>query len=592
MHRDAADTVAVENTEPLAQSIAGWVATVRRRLRPMLLTFGATFAAALLAAFFWPATYRSSGTILIEQQVIPSDMVRSAVSSYADQRVQIISQRVMTSANLLNVIEKYNLFPGERDRVTREALVDRMRRDIRLDMISADVVDPRQGRATKATIAFSVSYDSRLPAVAARVANELTTLYLSENIETRRQLASDTADFLHGESERLGKRVAEVEAQIADFKMKNGQRLPEFSALNLQMLDRSEQELRELNSRVRSLDQQIVYLDSQLVQIDPSGSSVIANGERVLSGRDRLKVLRANLASMSGVYSADHPDIKRLKREIAGLEAEVGRGDAVNDIARQLEQARIAFAGAQERYGADHPDVRRLQAQVDSLNRALAEEVAKPADARVPENLADNPAYIAIRAQKTAAINERAALQEQIAQVRGRVADLEARRISAPEVEREYSALVRSLQNEQAKFAEVRQKEMDAQLSENLETERKGERFTLIEPPLQPEKPVSPNRPAILVLGFVLGIGAAIGLMLLLETLDTSIRDRAHVIRLLGVPPLAVISLIELDEERRPGLLNRWRQVGSVAAAVVAVGTTFVAARLVEEGTRLAGPGG
>ena len=170
---------------------------------------------ALLLAAFWPATYRSTGTILIEQQEIPEDFVRSAVSSYADQRVQVISQRVMTSANLLGIIEKFELYGVERDASTREELVERIREDINLDMISADVVDPRQGRATKATIAFAVGYDSRSPDLAARVANDLVSLYLRENLESRKQLAAGSADFLTGEAEKQRLRVAELEQRIS-----------------------------------------------------------------------------------------------------------------------------------------------------------------------------------------------------------------------------------------------------------------------------------------------------------------------------------------------------------------------------------------
>ena len=200
------DVAMTGGAEPAAPALMQRFSAVKRRARPMALAFGLVFGAAALAALLWPPTYRSSGTILIEQQEVPTDFVRSAVTSYADQRVQMISQRVMTSANLLGIIDKYKLYPADRDKVARETLVDRMRDDIGLHMISADVVDPRAGRTTKATIAFSVSFDSRSAPTAAQVANELTTLYLSENVETRKQLAADTAGFLKDESERLGAR--------------------------------------------------------------------------------------------------------------------------------------------------------------------------------------------------------------------------------------------------------------------------------------------------------------------------------------------------------------------------------------------------
>ena len=273
----------------------------------MLLTAGAVLGLALLAAFFWPPMYRSTGTILIEQQEMPEDFVRSAVSSYADQRIQVISQRVMTSANLLEIISKYNLYPDDRRTKAREAIVANMRQDIKLNMISADVVDPRQGRATKATIAFSVSYENRSPQVAAAVANELTSLYLRENLETRKQQAAGSADFLSTEAQRIGAQVTDLERQLAAFKSKHENSLPEYAQLNVQLASRAQDDLRELDSRVRALDQQIVFLDAQLAQINPTGTMYGDSGQRVMGTRDQLKLLKTQYAAAVATYSPDHP---------------------------------------------------------------------------------------------------------------------------------------------------------------------------------------------------------------------------------------------------------------------------------------------
>lgn len=546
------------------------LAAARRRVKPMALAAIAVSIAGILVAFLWPPTYRSTGTILIEQQEIPTDFVRSAVTSFADQRVQVISQRVMTSANLLAVIEKFNLFAGERDQTTREALVDAMRHDINLEMISADVVDPRQGRATKATIAFSVSYDHRNPQTAARVANELVSLYLSENIETRKQLAADTAGFLQGESERIGKRVSELEQQIAVFKEKNSAKLPELAQVNMQMLDRGEQELRDIDTRTRSLDQQLLFLDAQLAQMNPTGAVYTETGERVLSSADRLKVLRSQYASAAAEYKPDHPDVVRLKRAVESLEAQGAAGGtsgAEGELARRLTDARGELDVARKRYSPEHPDVNRLEREVATLEDNLrTNSNARVLAPGLPE-IADNPAYIQLRTQREAARNERRSLLTQSAAVRMRISELERRQAQAPTVERDYNFMLRDLQGEQAKYNELRQKGMEAQLVENLETERKGERFTLIEPPVQAQEPIRPNREAILLLGFLLAVATALGLMLLLEANDTHVRDRAHLVQLLGVAPLAVIPFMDLpgDVKKRRGT-----RIKLVIGAVVA----------------------
>ena len=160
---------------------------------------------------------------------MPLDLVRSMVSSYADQRIQVISQRVMTTDNLMRIVERYGLYKQELRTEPREAVLETMREDIKFAMISADVVDPRLGRPTKATIAFSVSYDSRSAQLAAKVASELTSLYLRENLETRKQMADDATGFLTTQAERLSKQIAELESTLAAFKEQNLHRLPELA---------------------------------------------------------------------------------------------------------------------------------------------------------------------------------------------------------------------------------------------------------------------------------------------------------------------------------------------------------------------------
>ncbi len=213
----------------------------------------------------------------------------------------------------------------------------------------------------------------------------------------------------------------------------------------------------------------------------------------------------------------------------------------------------------------------RLEREVKGLEATVAKTPAATAAASRDDG-ADNPAYIQIRAQKNGALTERASLQQQAVLVRTRIGNIEARQAAAPGVEQEYSVLQRDLTNERTKYAEVRQKQLEAQLVQNLETERKGERFTLIEPPLQPTQPVSPNRSLVLLLGFVLAGGAAFALLYLLEQLDTSIRDRAHLVQFVGVAPLAIIPLVELEED--VAARHRWIRrlaIGAVGGAVVAL---------------------
>jgi len=230
----------------------------------------ACLSATVLLALLLPPTYRSTATILIEQQEIPQELVRSAITSFADQRVQVISQRVMTTQNLLTLIDRYHLYPDIRLSKPREILMQKMREDIALKMISADVIDPRSGHPTQATIAFSVAYQSRSPELALKVANDLTTLYLNENLTSRTRLAEQTTTFFAEQATGQQQRITELDKQLAVFKEKHRDRMPELEALNQQRTDRIELELRDVGNRLAALDGQRILLEAQLAQISPT----------------------------------------------------------------------------------------------------------------------------------------------------------------------------------------------------------------------------------------------------------------------------------------------------------------------------------
>jgi succinoglycan biosynthesis transport protein ExoP len=570
MERSAA--LPVKDNVSKAPTLVDRLAALRRRRRPALIVAIVVLSVALAAAALWPATYRSTATILIEQQEVPVDLVRSMISSYADQRIQVITQRVMTTENLMRIIDRYSLYAEDRQRSPREELLERMRTDIKFSMISADVVDPRVGRPTKATIAFSVSYDNRSAVIAARVANELASLYLNENLTNRKQLADDTATFLTTEADHLSKQMTELDAALAQFKERNVDNLPELGQLNVQMLARTEEELRETDARIRSLDQQAVYLEAQLAQLQPEAQIYTGTGERVISPSDRLKILKSDYARANALYAPDHPDVLRMQKEIAGLETAVGKVDTGNDLVRQLRDAQSQLAAARQRYAPDHPDVVQLERLVTAIGAMMRDAPLTRDSAREQP---DNPAYIQVSAQREAVLSERASLQKKRSALTTRIQDFETRSAQAPQIEREYAGLIRDLDNAQIKYREVRQKQGEAVLSRNLESERKGERFTLIEPPIAAEKPVSPNRIAILVLGALSALAAALGAIAVLETLDTRVRGGRGLEALLSVPPLAVIPWIETREEiasrTRTRRLSLAGAAGSVLLAIAAL---------------------
>jgi polysaccharide biosynthesis transport protein len=537
-----------------------------RRRRTFWIVAGAATVVTVLLAVFLPPTYRATATILIEQQEIPQELVRSVITSFADQRVQVISQRVMTTQNLLALIERYNLYPDIREKQPREVLIARMREDIGMHMISADVIDPRSGRPTQATIAFSVAYQSPSPDLALKVANDLTSLYLNENLTSRTQLSQQTSAFFTEEAARQSARIAELDKTLAAFKEKHHDELPELVQFNIQTAERTELDLRDAESRIAALDSQRVLLQAQLAQISPNTQVYTDSGQRVFGPEDRLKTLKSQLASYKAKYGPDHPDVLSTQREVDGLEKEVNSEDGTADRLRQLSEAKAKLASALEKYSAEHPDVVRLQHEVDSLQRAVQDD--PDAGTKQTERAhADNPVYVQVKGQLDALTVDRESAIKKRDELQAKFEDYEKRMAKSPDVERQYRVMARELESTQMKYQEILSKQTEAQVSQNLETERKGEKFTLIEPPQPPEKPISPNRILVLTLGLVMSVGLGVGAVIARESFDASVRGPSDIRQLLQVPALASIPIILTAADR----VRRKRITGYSWGSVVAV---------------------
>ncbi len=553
---------------------------LKKRRSPMALTSLALFVITVLVAILWSPVYRSSATILIEQQEIPEELVRSTVTSFADQRIQVISQRVMTSSNLKKVIEKYNLYASERKRYPDEVIIEDMREDIVRKIISADVIDPRSGRATKATIAFGLAYENESPALAQKVANELSSLYLNENLKTRHAMAEETTRFLASEAQKLREQIDSVEQRLSIFKKDNFSKLPERTQMTLRQLNKAEQKLLDLNRRIELLGERKVLTQMELQKTDPMKDLLSEDGQPLLSAHGRMKVLYNRYMRLASVYSMEHPDVARTLREIDYLNLELGSSSGLQESHKMILQAERELAQLKQSYTSEHPSVVQSQQQLIELQKSLNQQLDEALRDVSNHNrsvdtgddvIADNPIYLQLRAQLTTIDLEVASLESQKRAIAKKVVEYEDWLIDTPAVERQYRELLREHENASLKFREVKAKQMEAQLAQSLETAQKSERFTLIEPPLLPEKPIRPNRVAIFVVGILLSIVAGIALGYLLERLDKTVRGAQGVMDLVGVMPLATVPYIMTPQERQKKHQVKWKLLAVIGVVIVVV---------------------
>ncbi|MDL2338317.1 MAG: Wzz/FepE/Etk N-terminal domain-containing protein [Pseudomonadota bacterium] len=523
------------------KSFGDYLGILRRRRKLIAVVFAVLFAIAAVVAVVLPPVYRSTATILIKEQEIPQEFVRSTVTSFADERIQVISQQVMTRSTLLDLVDRYALYGKARQSETSEEILDRMRRDIKLTPISAEVTDRRSGSPVKSTIAFSLSYDSEVAANAQKIANELTTLYLNENVKNRQQKAAETTLFLDEELARVTEHISELEQKLSSFKARNQGRLPELNLSNQMGSERANAEIQRIDREIVFLEQRRMDLQSQLADTKPS-MPVLGSGGVLMEPEDRLKALQLQLTSLTGVYSDDHPDIKRLRREIAILKKETGLQEDATDRESKLLLLQQQISLLRQKYSDDHPDVVQLKRAFAAIDRAVRTGADAPegrADELRKARKPDNPAYITLKSQIETITSQVQSMRSERQEMRGKLELLDLRVSQTPEVEREYLELARDLDSSRGRFRELRDKQMQAQVAEQLERGRKAERFTLIEPPIFPEKPFRPNRGVIVMMGFVLALVGGVGSAALREAIDQTVHSARDVMRVMQVPVLA-----------------------------------------------------
>jgi len=324
-----------------------------------------------------------------------------------------------------------------------------------------------------------------------------------------------------------------------------------MAALNQSMLNRTESELDSVEANVRALKERKFFMQSQLDQINPLTNMTSATGVSILDPASRLKALESEYASLSARYSDEHPDIVKVKREIKGLREQT-------------------YGALNKKYSIDHPDVIKLKAEIAALEKSIAENPVR-VEKQVMKLQPDNPAYISVQTQLKTVETEIKSSESRKKRLDKKLLDLEERISRSPKVEKEFLVLARGQENDLLRFRDIKARQMEAEIGQQLEKESKGESFILIDPAQFPEQPIKPNRIAIIFLSFILAVAAGLGVAILKEAMDGSIRGVAAVNKILTAAPLAVIPFIYNSYDlRRKQKINRVI-AGSVIGSIVMV---------------------
>lgn len=534
-----------------------YLGIIRRRKFHFIIPALIIFVIAAIVTTVLPPIYKSESTILIEAQEIPSELVQTTVTGYIEQRLQTITQMVMSRKNLSEMIEKFHLYPELRKRAPSEEVIQKMKTNVSMQPVQADVFNPNSGRETAATIAFTVSYESKDPKKAVDVANALTSLYLEKNLKKRTEQAQTTVTFLEDQLQELEQKIHTTEENIAEFKDNNMHSLPELMQHNMQTLQRLQNEIDRKKEQINNLQDRKIYLEGQLATQEPNIYTMTSSGQKIMSPKDRLKHLRNEYLSLKAAHSKQHPDVKSMKKQIKALEKQINAGDQIKSIKQDLAQKRAELEKLSQRYSEKHPDIIKLKKEIKTQKSKLedlqngkedmaSEEIEKP----------NNPAYINLQTQikstKIEIKNARQAIQDLQEQTQ-----IYKQRIEkSPQVEQRYSMLRRNYKNLQAQYDQTMSRLMEAREAKGLEKKGLAERLTLVNSPATPEEPFKPNRMALMLIGAVLAVGFGVGTGSLAEYMDKSVHNADELSGISYYPILSAVPYLTNSIDRKKKIRN------------------------------------
>jgi len=522
-----------------------------RRKWLAILVFTGPFAVAVSLAIALPNLYRSTATLLLERPQVSETFVKSSVSSEPETRMQTISQEILSRSRLQELILRFDLYPEFRKRVTPEEVVDRMRRDIRMEFKGRDIrmeskaVEPQGERG--ATVAFTLSFRGRDPETVVKVTNTLASWFVEENLKLRKRQAAGTAKFLRVELDEMKKKLDKEERRLSAFKERHLGELPEQMAVNLTTLGRLNAELRlNKENQTRTLEwMEREKLAGQLAlarQQYADGNSVPPSVDSLVPDGD-AEVITARLAQFR---------LARLKQELTDLRAH---------------------------FSEKYPDVIRVKAEIASLERQLAAADSNDGSAAKPDSQV-NPSRTQDGKARSEADKQLQTLREEEKTLRQAIATYDRRVDATPRLEQEYQELFGDYKTMKDLYNALLQRYQEALMAESIEQGRKGDQVRLLDPAVLSTRPAAPNRLRLILIGLILSIGLAGGAVWLIERRDTSFHTLTELEAFTKLPVLVRIPRITTKADA-----SRWQRqvwIGTAAALVglaILVGTTHYIAQ-------------
>ncbi|MGA2250335.1 GumC family protein [Terracidiphilus sp.] len=525
-----------EETSSQPFDIGRYLDIIRRRHLIFLTLLLVGWAGVWGSSWLLPAKYKSSTQILVEEPEIPKNYVVSNISDNQQDRLQSITQQILSRTRLLTIIDKLHLYQSKRHVLTPDERVDRMRKDIGIDLIKDE--------KTNTITAFKISYVAPDAHTAQLVTSELTSLFIDENSKVLKQESQNTTQFIETQLATARANLAEQEARVREFQSAHEGALPSQQTANLQILSGLQSQLQNEQDALNAAKQQGVYHQSLIEQYHAFDSrhSTAGGAPTGLAGiDDQLDKLRLKLQDLSTRYTDQYPEVQQVKAQIADAEKQ------------------------------------RLQIIANLKKGADGKQPNSAVQVQEIQDPAQNAPLLQLQSQLQADQTEMVNRQRAISSLESRINQYQGLLNSEPAVSQQLAELTRGYEQSQTNYNDLLKKESDSQMATSMEQMQEGERFMTLDPPSLPLRPDFPNR--LKMCGAGLGVGLVLGLLVVVlqEFMDDCMYSDREIIKLISVGVIAEIPQIlnpsDTEHERRRMLLG-WAMAALVLCVILS-GSAF-----------------
>jgi polysaccharide chain length determinant protein (PEP-CTERM system associated) len=440
------------------------------------------------ATFFIPPQYKSETLVLIEQQKVPDEFVRSVVSQNLDSRIASMKEQIESRSQLLPIIDKYNLYADQHQTV--EGRLDLARKNIDIQPIHSEI------SGSGGLPGFKIFFTASDPHTAQQVCAEITSLFTKENAIQRQTAAEGTTDFLSEQLKEARQTLDDQDAKLAAFKRQNFGMQPEDEAGNVTILNTLNSRLDTANQSIEGLQQAKSMIEGNLLQQPEATSSPVAGAPPPQVQEKELEQLEAQKADLLIKYKPEHPDVKAVERKIA-------------DLRSQMSQAPPAPSPS-----------------------TPASVARPPVESAAVQKARSDLRGIALLLQSK---------QKEVEQLTEQIRTYQSRIQSTPEVEEQFKQLDRDAQTSLNFYNGLLAQSNQAREATALENRQEGESFRLLDEANLPEAPIWPKQGVFAMGGIAMGLAFGMLIVALLEYRDTALRTERDIWAFTQLPTLAVI---------------------------------------------------